>query len=83
MRASASHRKRTFWAGGTLSALPGSTKPASPAWAARSSSVTGWTEAYVMKQMAPGAPIAAALAERMCDIVNRWPRAIDSRFTAR
>jgi hypothetical protein len=54
-----------------MSASPGSTKPASPAWAAHSSSVTGWTEAFVMNKMAPGAPIAAALAERMSDIVNR------------
>jgi len=36
-----------------MSALPGSTKPASPSWAARSSSVTGWTEAVVTKKMAP------------------------------
>jgi hypothetical protein len=54
-----------------MSASPGSRKPASTAWAARSSSVTGWTEAFVMKKMAPGAPIAAALAERVKDIVNR------------
>jgi hypothetical protein len=55
-----------------MSASPGSTKPASPAWAARSSSVTGWTEAYVMNKMAPGGgTIAAALAERVKDIVNR------------
>jgi hypothetical protein len=55
-----------------MSASPGSKKPASPAWATRSSSVTGWTEAYVMNNVAPGAPIAAALAEQVSDIVNRY-----------